>query len=735
MSDKIVTILEKSASADSERAGVPILATPRDTAHAQICSLNDHQLYVNRELSLLEFQRRVLEEAQDQSVPLLERVKFLSILGSNLDEFFMVRVAGLRRQVERGFIDSGPDGMTPSAQLALIRERVVGLFHAAHECWHKQIVPALKAADICVLDYAQLNKKQRLAANKYFTEMVFPALTPLAFDPGRPFPHISNLSLNLAILIRDKKRVEHFARVKIPNSIPHLVPVEPLASERKERGRRGPKQYFVWLEQLIVANLDMLFPGMKILEAHPFHVTRDADTDIQELEAGDLLESVEEGIWQRRFAGVVRVEVNDAMPPAVLDILIENLRVNRNDVYQLRGPVGLSRLRHLSGMDRPELKDPPFVAATPSALQPEEENEDIFAAIRRGDILLHHPFDSFEPVVSFLQQAARDPAVLAIKATLYRVGRNAPVVEALLEAIENDKQVAVLVELKARFDEESNIEWARALERQGVHVVYGLQGLKVHSKTALVVRQEGKLIKRYVHLSTGNYNSVTSQLYTDIGMFTCDEQIGADCTDLFNYLTGYSAKSEYRRLLVAPINLREEFERLIEREIEHQRRGEQGHLILKMNALVDKRMIRLLYEASQAGVQVDLLVRGICCLRPGIRGVSENIRVVSIVGRFLEHSRIFYFRNAGNEEIYLGSADLMPRNLNRRVEVMFPVLEPKLVRHLRDDVLATYLADVVKSRTMQTDGSYVRHEKRCDAGAVNSQESLIARAESSSPQE
>jgi polyphosphate kinase len=374
------------------------------------------------------------------------------------------------------------------------------------------------------------------------------------------------------------------------------------------------------------------------------------------------------------------------------------------------------------------LKDPPLVPGIPSALETEEDRDDIFAAIRRQDILLHHPFDSFQPVVSFLQQAAKDPAVLAIKITLYRVGRNAPVVEKLLAAVENDKQVAALVELKARFDEESNIEWARALEREGVHVVYGLQGLKVHCKTALVVRQEGNVIRRYVHLSTGNYNSVTSQLYTDFGMFTCDEEIGADCTDLFNYLTGYSAKAEYRKLLVAPIDLREHLERMIRREIEHQRQGEHGHLIFKMNALVDQRAIRLFYEASQAGVQIDLLVRGICCLRPGIKGVSENIRVTSIVGRFLEHSRIYYFRNAGQEEIYLGSADLMPRNLDRRVEVVFPVRQPKLIRHLRDDILATYLADTVKARHMQPDGSYSRSSNRAGHEAVNSQQRLIDRA-------
>jgi polyphosphate kinase len=578
----------------------------------------------------------------------------------------------------------------------------------------------------------ELGNPQRSALNKYFHETVFPTLTPLAFDPGRPFPHISNLSVNLAVLIRDKEGVEHFARVKIPNSIPQLVAVAPLPREKGADHRNAPRQSFVWLEQLIAANLKLLFPGMRVLEAHPFHVTRDADTAIQELEAGDLLESVEEGVWQRRFADVIRLEVNETMPPSVLDILIENLEVDRDDVYQLKGPLALSRLRHLGAIDRPELKYPPFVPGIPSALEPDEDAEDIFAAIRRHDILLQHPFDSFQPVVSFLQQAARDPGVLAIKITLYRVGRNAPVVENLLKAVENDKQVAALVELKARFDEESNIEWARALEREGVHVVYGLQGLKVHCKVALVVRQEGNLIRRYVHLSTGNYNSVTSQLYTDFGMFTCDEEIGADCTDLFNYLTGYSAKAEYRKLLVAPIDLREHLERMIRREIDHQRRGERGHLIFKMNALVDTRAIRLLYEASQAGVKVDLLVRGICCLRPGIKGVSENIKVTSIVGRFLEHSRIYYFRNAGHEELYMGSADLMPRNLDRRVEVVFPVGDPKLIRHLHDGVLSTYLADTVKARHMQSNGTYSRSAHRNAPQALNSQESLMERAVSRS---
>jgi polyphosphate kinase len=727
------TITPKNAAKKPERRnGRSRITTIATHTAPTVSPLDDPELYVNRELSLLDFQRRVLEEAQDETVPLLERVKFLSIFGSNLEEFFMVRVAGLKRQVEKGVLECGPDGITPAAQLAAIRERVSKLFQAAHECWQEQILPSLTKTGIELNDYSQLTSTQRSALTKYFHETVFPTLTPLAFDPGRPFPHISNLSLNLAVLLRDKEGLEHFARIKIPNSIPQLVAVKPLPRDKRADAKNSAPQAFVWLEQLVAANLKLLFPGMRILDAHPFHVTRDADTAIQELEAGDLLESVEEGVWQRRFADVIRLEVNEAMPPAVLKILMENLEVDRDDVYQLRGPLALSRLRHLGAVDRPELKYPPFVAAVPTALQPQEETEDIFAAIRRQDILLQHPFDSFQPVVSFLQQAAKDPTVLAIKTTLYRVGRNAPVVEALLQAVENDKQVAVLVELKARFDEESNIEWARKLEREGVHVVYGLQNLKVHCKTALVVRQEGNLIRRYAHLSTGNYNAMTSQLYTDIGMFTSDEQIGADCTDLFNYLTGYSAKAEYRKLLVAPIDLREHLEQKFQREIDHQRRGERGHLILKMNALVDKRAIRLLYEASQAGVQVDLLIRGICCLRPGIKGVSENIRVTSIVGRFLEHSRIYYFRNAGQEEIYLGSADLMPRNLDRRVEVVFPVRDPKLIRHLRDEILATYLADTVKARHMQPNGTYARTSTRSAHEVVNSQQLFIDRAVSHS---
>ena len=507
----VTHVIPKKNAASSSARAKRRKETPSNGSVPPPLSLQDPSLYLNREISLLAFQTRVLEEAQDDQNPLLERLKFLSIVGSNLDEFFMVRVAGLKRQLESGALESGPDGMTPAQELAAIRERVAALYKAGQDCLRLQLLPRLAKEGIHIMEYAQLTVTQSVAANRYFSETVFPTLTPLAFDPGRPFPHISNLSLNLAVLIRDPQGTEHFARVKVPDSLPQLVPLQSLLKETKTKpaakSTTPKKLYFVWLEQLIINNLQSLFPGMKVLEAHPFHVTRDAESAIQQLEAGDLLESVEEGVWQRRFADVVRLEVNDAMPPQILEILLKNLELDPGDVYKMKGPLALSRLKQPLSIDRPDLKDKPFVPALVSTLQPQEEGEDIFSAIRRQDVLLHHPFDSFQPVVAFLQRAARDPAVLAIKITLYRVGRNAPVVEALLEAIDNGKQVAVLVELKARFDEESNIEWARRLEREGVHVVYGLMNLKVHCKAALVVRQEKDRIRRYVHLSTGNYNS------------------------------------------------------------------------------------------------------------------------------------------------------------------------------------------------------------------------------------
>ncbi len=581
--------------------------------------LNDRSLYINRELSMLAFQRRVLEEATDQRNPLIERVKFLSILGSNLGEFFMVRIAGLRQQVEAGVADLSSDGMTPAEQLGACRTEAYALMREARRVWGDEVLPQLTEAGVVIHDFEALDESQREAAVAYFTRSAFPVLTPLAFDPGRPFPHISNLSLNLAVLLKDEKGQQLFARVKVPPSLPRLVPVpapKGLAAAAKAR-----RYDFVWLEQLIAANLDELFPGMTIVGSYTFRVTRDAEMAIQELEADDLLETIEEGVLRRRFGSVVRLTIDSATPDDVRRILLDNLNLEPDGLIAVDPPLGMSGI-NLLGLDRPDLKDPPFVPAVPERL--EDPSLSIFSAIRKHDVLIHRPYDSFEPVVDWLQHAARDPDVLAIKMTLYRVGRNAPAVAALLEAARNGKEVAVLVELKARFDEESNIEWARALEDEGVHVVYGLVGIKTHAKIAMVVRREGDGIQRYVHLGTGNYNVVTAKLYTDLDLFTCDEVVGQDATELFNLLTGFSRSRDYTKLLVGPINLRERFVEYVEREIEHQEAGRGGHIILKMNSLVDRRMIALLYRASQAGVEVDLLVRGMCSLKPGIPGVSEH---------------------------------------------------------------------------------------------------------------
>ena len=683
---------------------------------AKSASLDDPALYVNRELSLLEFQRRVLEEAQDPTNPLLERVKFLSILGSNLDEFFMVRVAGLLSQLESGALDTGPEKMSPAQQLEAIRSVYEQLQVDSHQCLRDLIVE-LDREGICLRDYDQLSDLQKEAASRYFEQSLFPVLTPLAVDPGRPFPHISNLSLNLSVLIRDGEDEERFARVKVPSTLPQLIPLQ-----QPNRRRGGTAVTYIWIEQLIRAHLPNLFPGMEVLESHLFHVTRDAEMAIQEIEADDLLETVEEGVRQRRFGSVVRLEVDQGMPDILLDVLRTNFETDESELYRVEGPLALSRLKALLSLDRPDLKDYPFTA---SPLPQVQEGEDIFSTIRRSDILVHHPYSSFQPVVDFLRAAARDPDVLAIKMTLYRVGRNSPVVEALLEANEEGKQVAVVVELKARFDEESNIEWARALEREGVHVVYGLVGLKVHAKVALVIRREGNVMRRYIHLSTGNYNAVTAHLYTDLGFFTANPEIGEDATHLFNALTGYSAKSDYRSLLVAPTNLRQRIEDMITREIAHAAAGRQARIVIKCNSFVDQRIIKLLYIASRAGVKVELLARGICCLRPGVKGISENIRVISIVGRFLEHSRIFYFLNDGAEQIYLGSADMMPRNINRRVEVLFPITKPALVRQIRDRLLAVYLQDNVKARQMNSDGTYSRVKPGKGERPLNAQVALL----------
>jgi polyphosphate kinase len=683
--------------------------------------LNDPQLYVNRELGLLAFQWRVLEEAYDPANPLLERMKFLSIVGSNLDEFFMVRVASLRAQMDAGIAEFGPDRMSPTAQLVAVRREVKRLSEAAGACF-SELRAQLAEEGVHILSWEELNGAHLQAARRYFSEIVFPVLTPLAVDFGRPFPHISNLSLNLAVQIRGDVGAEHFARVKIPDSLPALVPLTRSRKSLTKRSRTRRKEAYAWLEDVIAANLQDLFPGMDIVDAHPFHVTRDADIEIKELEAEDLLETMEEGVRQRKFGSVVRLEVSRQMPKNVLEFLLSNLEIDDSEVYRNKGLLGLRRVDAIFRIDRPDLKYRPYVPAYPAELKP-VSGEDVFSIIRQRDVLLHHPFQSFQPVVDFLKKAAQDPGVLAIKIVLYRVGRNSPVVEALLEAAGEGKQVAVLMELKARFDEESNIEWAKKLEEAGCHVVYGFKDLKIHTKAAMVLRKENDKIQPYLHLATGNYNIVTAHLYTDLGMFTARPDLADDVIHLFNLLTGFSNKRDYTKLLVAPANLRARLGALVEREIELHRKNGGGRLIFKMNALVDPAMIRLLYRASQAGVKIDLLVRGICCLKPGIPGVSETIKVTSIVGRFLEHSRIFYFGNGGDEEVYLGSADLMPRNLNRRIELLFPVEDEALKRRIRDEILKTYMGDTLKARVMGPDGTYSR--RKSGAQPRNSQELLM----------
>ncbi len=661
--------------------------------------------FFNRELSLIEFNRRVLEEAMDPRNPLLERVKFLAIFASNLDEFFMIRVSGIKQQIRAGVQKRSPDGQTPTEQLHAIRQALLPLLEQERELLLNDLLPALYEQGIAILNTVSLNETQRAWVADYFRRQVFPVLTPLAFDSSRPFPFISNLSLNLAVVIRDTAKGELFARVKVPEVLPRLIPLPPDLCRRPDHIPPGRQHCFVWLEQVIADHLDSLFPGMDVVEVYPFRVTRNADVEIEEDEADDLLATIEQGLRQRRFGEVVRLAVDDGMPERICRLLAANLRVGPEDIYTVRGPLGLSDLMQLTRLDRPDLKDPPYVPRLPAILK---NTPNLFDAIRHHDILLHHPYHSFAPIVDFIQTAAEDPQVLAIKQTLYRVGQNSPIVQALMNAREHGKQVTVVVELKARFDEENNITWARAMERAGVHVVYGLVGLKVHAKLAMVVRQESDGIRSYVHLGTGNYNAVTARVYTDLGLLTCRPEIAADVVDLFNYLTAYSRQKEYRTLLVAPVSLRQRLTELIEEEIALHRLHGNGRLIFKMNALVDPKMIRLLYAASQAGVQIDLIVRGMCSLRPQVPGLSDNIRVRSIVGRYLEHSRIYYFHHGGSPKLYLGSADLMERNLDRRVEQLFPILDPTAMKYIVDTLLMTYLHDNLRARELQPDGRYVR---------------------------
>jgi len=661
--------------------------------------LNDPKLYINRELSQIEFNKRVLYESFNENHPLLERVKFLAIFSANMDEFFMVRVSGLKQQVLLGINKRPPDGLTPREQLVAIHEMVTDLFEEDTNCWQNVLLPELAEEDIFILEYDELKRRQQKKLSEYFEEEIFPVLTPLAFDPGHPFPHISNLSLNLAVVIKDPELKEtRFARVKVPSTLPRLVPLKRLDPDEM---LMPTVQKFVWVEEVIAANLDRLFPGMEIVAAYPFRVTRNTDMEIQEEEADDLLMTMEENLRQRHFGSVVRLEIVENTPQNIRDLLITHLQITPFDVYTMDRPLSLSSLWELHRLERPELKDPLFQPNVPIHLR---SGDNIFNILSRHEVLLHHPYDSFLPVADFVEAAAEDPDVMTIKQTLYRVGPNPPIVRTLMRARENGKQVAVLVELKARFDEESNIEWARALEKAGVHVVYGLIGLKTHCKICLVVRRERDGIQRYVHLSTGNYNTLTARQYTDLGFMTCNEDFGADASELFNYLTGYSKQNQYRKFLVAPVNLRDQIIYYIEREMEY---GEKGHIIIKANHLVDALIIKTLYIASQAGVKIDLIIRGICCLRPGLPGISDNIKVISVVGRFLEHSRIFYFHNNGEPDLYTGSADLMPRNIDRRVEVLFPVEDPELRQHIVDNILHVYLKDTEKGHLLQADGRYL----------------------------
>ncbi|MEI7988803.1 MAG: polyphosphate kinase 1 [Chloroflexota bacterium] len=701
-----------------------ILITPAENFEV------DSKLYINRELSLLQFQNRVLEEAKDERNPLLERIKFLAIVGSNMDEFFMVRVGGLKMQMAAGMMERSFDGATPPEQLASIRKTATNLLNQQLVCLNS-LIPKLKAKGIHILNYDELNKQQLSNAKSYFDEVIFPVLTPLAVDPGHPFPHISNLSLNLAVLVLGEDGKQHFARIKIPDTLPRLVPLKRSSGGVRKNGVVPHNHYFVWIEQVIAANLDRLFPGLKVLEAHPFYIVRNADMVIQELEAIDLLETIEQSVRQRRFGDVVFLGIQPKMPIPVRDILLYNLEMDLNDVYALNGHLGLSNLMELHAIDRYDLKDKPYYPAIPPIIQKRSPGNNIFEALCDGDILIHHPYDSFAPVLQFLKTAAIDPDVIAIKQTLYRVGKNSPVVNTLLDAQLNRKQVSVLVELKARFDEESNIGWAKKLEQEGVHVTYGLVGLKTHCKVALLVRREGEHIRRYIHLATGNYNVVTAHHYEDIGMFTDDDDIASDVSDLFNFISGYSAKKDYRKLLVAPINMRQRIKELILKEVENQRNGKKSHIILKVNAITDQDMIDLLYGASQAGVKIDLIVRGTCCLRPGLKNISENIRVISILGRFLEHSRIYYFENDGSPKIYLGSADMMPRNIDRRVEVLFPVEDPRLVEQISQEILPIYLADNSKAWIMKSNGSYERIKSNADQPPVSAQAWFINQRTSS----
>ena len=684
----------------------------------------DPALYFNRELAWLAFNERVLAEAQRPGWPLLERVKFLAIYCSNLDEFFMIRVSGLHEQLEAALIDTTSDGLSPREQLTRIGQLVRQQGEVAVKLLADDLVPALAAQGILLRDWKGLSGETRRAARQYFRRSVFPVLTPLAVDPGHPFPFLSNLSLSLAVEARDPESKERrFARVKVPESLPRFVPCASFEPGAPEAAAGAPAEYLP-LEQLIAANLDDLFPGMEILGCHPFRVTRDMDIDILEDEAHDLLSIVDREVRQRRFGACVRLEVDAGIPERIRRLLVEKLEIDEEDVYASSTPLGLSALMALASLNRPDLRDAPFASRV---LEDLADAPDPFAVIRQKDRLLHHPYDSFTVVLDFVRRAAADPQVLAIKMTLYRAGANSDVVRALVQAAENGKQVAVSIEIKARFDEANNIAWARTLERAGAHVFFGHAASKTHAKVTLVVRQESDGVRRYVHLSTGNYNAGTARLYTDVGLLSADPELGEDVSELFNSLSGFSKKPRYHKLAVAPVGLIEALLARIEEQAARAQSGERGYIFAKMNALVDVRVIQALYRASAAGVTIDLCVRGICCLRPGVPGVSENIRVFSIVGRFLEHERVFLFGTPGAEQMFLSSADWMPRNLHRRVEVLFPVEASALREQLRREVIEPALRDTAYAYDMSADGTYTRRSPRDEEPARSAQSEVLER--------
>ena len=674
----------------------------------------DSRPFFNRELSWLEFNRRVLDEATDDSLPMLERLKFLSIFSTNLDEFFMIRVSGLKEQIAEGVGDLSADGMSASEQLQEIYKRLRPMRKRQVSYLHSNIFPALKEAGITIESYAGLNTKEKKLLDKYFRNNLFPILTPQSVDSSHPFPYISNLSVNLGLFIEPNRaftqanlkhlfRQKRFTRIKLPPTVPRLIPI----SEKNGR--------YALLEEVIAANVHELFPHMKTSEAFLFRVTRDADIELREDEAGDLMRTLERELQRRRDRFAVRLEVSAAMPEKMVKLLAVGTGLNDEDIDRIEGFVDIPDLMQLYSLDRPTLKEKPFATVLPASLR---KKESIFDVLKRHDVLLHHPYNAFSAVTDFVAEAAEDTNVQAIKICLYRTGKDSPIVASLVRASRMGKQVTALVELKARFDEENNIEWARRLENEGVHVVYGISTLKTHSKVLLVVRREKDKLSRYVHLATGNYNTVTSRIYTDLGLLTADEEIGEDASSLFNFLTGYSQQDRYKRLIVAPLNLRERLLSLVRRELKNKSVGKKARIIIKANSITDVELIKELYRASQGGVEIDLIIRGICALRPGIKGLSENIRVRSIIGRFLEHSRIFYFANGGGEaeEVYIGSADLMHRSFDRRVEVVTPILDPEIKSYLKDTVLAVYLKDVINARILNPDGSYKRLTNRTDGG-------------------